>query len=270
MISVFQCFLISLFAYFGHMAAPWLIGTVGGWYGISRPLVSGMIVGAILGDVPTGIMIGAAVQLVFILLVTPGTSVPIDLNAVAFIGITLGILTVQLGGSVEVGVVISAVFGGLGTVFYSCFQLKNESWNAKAADAIAMADTKRLFFVNWIGPQMITFLWRFVPTFICLFFGQTGVQIFIHYCPADGFVMKVFTVLGSLLPAVGIAMLLSMIIKKSFELIFFLFGFTLAAALGLNIVSITVIALMIVYLYYTLSDTGTKATEAEDDELEDL
>ena len=68
---IFEASLIGLLCYLGALSSPWLFGLTGGWYLISRPLVSGMLVGLILGDVKTGIMIGVAVQAVYIAMVTP-------------------------------------------------------------------------------------------------------------------------------------------------------------------------------------------------------
>jgi hypothetical protein len=79
---IFEASLIGLLCYLGALSSPWLLGLTGGWYLISRPLISGMLVGLILGDVKTGIMIGVAVQAVYIAMVTPGGSMPADLNFV--------------------------------------------------------------------------------------------------------------------------------------------------------------------------------------------
>lgn len=49
--AIWQAVLIGLFAYLGRNQVPWLFGTTGGWYGIGRPLVAGLIVGIILGDI---------------------------------------------------------------------------------------------------------------------------------------------------------------------------------------------------------------------------
>jgi hypothetical protein len=49
-----------------------------------------MLVGLILGDIKTGIMIGVAVQAVYIAMVTPGGSMPADLNFVAYPAIAWG------------------------------------------------------------------------------------------------------------------------------------------------------------------------------------
>ena len=83
--------LIGLLCYLGALSSPWLLGLTGGWYLITRPLVSGMLVGLILGDMKTGIIIGVAVQAVYIAMVTPGGSMPADLNFVAYPAIALGI-----------------------------------------------------------------------------------------------------------------------------------------------------------------------------------
>jgi len=77
---IIEATLIGILCYLGALSSPWLLGLTGGWYLITRPLISGMLVGIILGDIKTGIMIGVAVQAVYIAMVTPGGSMPADLN----------------------------------------------------------------------------------------------------------------------------------------------------------------------------------------------
>ena len=60
-----------------------------GNYTLGRPLVAGLIVGLIMGDVQTGIYLGAAIQVVYIALVTPGGTVSADVRAISYIGIPL-------------------------------------------------------------------------------------------------------------------------------------------------------------------------------------
>lgn len=47
-------------------------GTSFGNYTLGRPLVGGLVCGIILGDIQTGILVGIAMQVVYIALVTPG------------------------------------------------------------------------------------------------------------------------------------------------------------------------------------------------------
>ena len=63
-ISWFQAILFGVFACLASM--PGMGGTVLGNYTLGRPLVAGLVVGIILGDVKTGIIVGAAIQVIYI------------------------------------------------------------------------------------------------------------------------------------------------------------------------------------------------------------
>ena len=69
-INVLQAALLGFFACLASM--PGMGGSAIGNYTLGRPLVGGLICGLILGDVRTGILVGAAMQLLYIALVTPG------------------------------------------------------------------------------------------------------------------------------------------------------------------------------------------------------
>ena len=72
-INAFQAAIFGLCACLSSM--PGMGGTTIGNYTLGRPLVAGLIVGLVMGDIRTGILIGAAIQLVYIALVTPGGTV---------------------------------------------------------------------------------------------------------------------------------------------------------------------------------------------------
>jgi len=69
-ISWIQAILLAVFASLSSM--PGMGGSSIGNYTLGRPLIGGLISGLILGDVTTGIMVGVALQVVYIALVTPG------------------------------------------------------------------------------------------------------------------------------------------------------------------------------------------------------
>ena len=110
-INLFQAIMIGILSYLGSLSCPWVLGTTGGWYVLSRPLVSGFLIGLIMGDVQTGIIVGVAVQVVYIALVTPGGQMPQDLNAAAYIGVGLGVMAVKASASVESAVAIATAVG---------------------------------------------------------------------------------------------------------------------------------------------------------------
>ena len=131
---IIEAALIGLLCYLGALSSPWLLGLTGGWYLISRPLISGMLVGLILGDIKTGIMIGVAVQAVYIAMVTPGGSMPADLNFVAYPAIALGLLS---GKGPEVAVALAATIGIAGTILFNAMMVLNSFWNHRADVALA-------------------------------------------------------------------------------------------------------------------------------------
>ena len=63
-INVIQAALLGLFACLASM--PGMGGSAIGNYTLGRPLVGGLVCGIILGDVRTGILVGSAIQLLYI------------------------------------------------------------------------------------------------------------------------------------------------------------------------------------------------------------
>ena len=82
--------------------------------------------------------------------------------------------------------------------------------------------------------------------------GADVVELIKTTLPMDGLAMKTLFTVGSLLPCVGIAILLKQIVTKAVDFIPFFFGFTLAASMGINLVAATVIAGMFALINYKL------------------
>ncbi|MGL5042941.1 MAG: PTS mannose/fructose/sorbose/N-acetylgalactosamine transporter subunit IIC [Culicoidibacterales bacterium] len=268
-VSIIQAVAIGLVAYLGSLSVPWFLGLSGGWYTLSRPLISGFIIGLILGDVSTGIIVGVAVQIVFIALVTPGGQMPQDLNAAAYIGVTLGVLAVKQGATVASAVSIATAVGAIGTIFHNFMMLTNSFWNHRAIKAINEWDMKSFKLNHIYGPQLTQFLYRFGPTFLIIYFGQGLAMSIIEYFPVDSFVMKTLTTLGGMLPAVGVAILLRQVVKKDIELISFLVGFTFVAAMGLNMISLAIIATFFSVSHFNYANPEGKKTVASDGPISD-
>ena len=101
-------------------------------------------------------------------------------------------------------------------------------------------------------PWISHILCSFIPTLIMCKMGAGVVELIKTTLPMDGLAMKTLFTVGSLLPCVGIAILLKQIVKQITDFIPYLFGFTLAASLGINLVSATVIAGMFAMINYKL------------------
>ncbi|ODS10544.1 PTS mannose/fructose/sorbose/N-acetylgalactosamine transporter subunit IIC [Vibrio scophthalmi] len=249
--------LIGILCYLGALTTPWLLGLTGGWYTLSRPLVSGMLVGIVLGDVQTGIMVGVAVQAVYIAMVTPGGSMPADLNFVAYPAVALGVMS---GQGVEVAVAIAATIGIAGTIIFNIMLVFNSYWNHRADLAIEAGDEKGVYLNSAIFPQITNFLMRFIPTFIAVYFGHQYIEGFMASLPE--LILNTMTILGGILPAVGIAILLKQIIKESSMLIYFLVGFVGIVFLNLNMVGLVMIGALFALLHYNYKPEPQTANSA--------
>ena len=86
--------------------------------------------------------------------------------------------------------------------------------------------------------------------------------------------------MGGVLPALGIAMLMSIVIKNKSHFIFFFVGFVLLAFAKLSMIAIVFISALVAYLYYmatgksstpTATSSANNAEQAvdNDDEYED-
>ena len=262
-----QAVLIGIFCYLGALSVPWAFGLTGGWYTLSRPLVSGLIVGLILGDVKTGVLVGVAVQAVYIALVTPGGTMPSDLNFVAYPAVALGVLS---GKDPQVAVTLAATIGILGTVIFNFMMVLNSYWNNKADKAVKEGNVKGIRLANGIYPQITTFLMRFIPTFVAVYFGGQYIQVILDKIPEKAITMM--SVLGGMLPAVGIAILLKQIVKRNDILVYFLVGFIGITFLNLNMIALAIIGVLLALIHFNYKPSKaqvispTSSDEDEEDE----
>lgn len=256
-ISWFQAALLGLFACLSSM--PGLGGTSIGNYTLGRPLVGGLICGLILGDIQTGIICGVAMQLVYIALVTPGGTVSADVRAVSYIGIPLAMVAIHAQGlaadsadAANLAKSMGTLVGTVGTVLFYGTATMNLAWQHIGWKAVEKGNYRELYKVDWLYPWISHLLFSFIPTVIMCKLGATAVTAMKDALPMDGVPMKVLFTVGSLLPCVGIAILLKQIVSHVADFIPFFVGFTLAASLGLNLVACAVISLIFAVLFYEL------------------
>ncbi|MDQ0203181.1 PTS mannose/fructose/sorbose/N-acetylgalactosamine transporter subunit IIC [Pectinatus haikarae] len=277
-INILQAVLLGICACLSSM--PGLGGTTFGNYTLGRPLVAGLVVGLILGDVKTGIIIGAAIQVIYIALVTPGGTVSADVRAISYIGIPLAICAVKGMGldpdtaqAQSMAAALGAAVGTLGTVLFYGTATMNLIWQHIGWKAVKNGEFKKLYLVDMGLPWISHFIFSFLPTVLITMAGAGMVDIMKSYLPMDGIAMKTLFTVGSLLPAVGVAILLKQVVKKAVDFITFFFGFTLAASMGLNLIAAAIIGSFFAVINYKIMMLQSKKTApagpANDDEDEE-
>lgn len=240
--SIWQALLIALIGYMSSIYSPWLYGGLAGWYTTGRPFVAGMIIGLILGDIKTGIMMGAAVQALYIGLVTPGGAMPADVNFAAYIGIPLAMIA-GLPSSQAVALSVPLSFFGVAMVYLVV--TVNSLFVHWQDRLIEEGKLKAAINVPVYG-QITNFIVRFFPIFLINYFGAPYISQLSNLIPP--IVQTMLVTFGSILPAVGFGLLLSFIVKEDFELLYFLVGFALVAVWKTSIVPVLLIGVFLAYL----------------------
>ncbi len=167
--------------------------------------------------------------------------------------------------------------GTLGTVLFYGTATINLVWQHIGWQAVEKGEFKRLYVVDMVLPWISHIICSFLPAVVMCKLGAS--------CRSDqnnitnGWNCNENTVYSRIIiPCVGIAILLKQVVTKAVDFIPFFFGFTLAATMGLNLVSVTVVAAMFAIIYYNIKMVGIRAKEAalasggsfDDDDEEDI
>lgn len=87
--NTLQVILIALFIYLGAIGS--IVGNTLGWYCVGRPLIAAFVVGLIMGDMSTAMLVGIPLQIAYLANVTPGGAVSWDLSYATYIGTAMAI-----------------------------------------------------------------------------------------------------------------------------------------------------------------------------------
>ncbi len=257
--SLFQAILIGLVSCTAASTIACL-GTTVGNYTLNRPLVASMIVGIILGDVSGCILIGIPMQVMWIALVTPGGTVASDLRAVSYIGIPLAYVGVKAAGidpasdeAFQLASSISAMTGTIGITLFYGTAMMNLIWQHIGWARLDKGDFEIVGKVDTLMPLISHFCLSFLPVTLLCYFGSGAVESVFKSLDVSVWYVKALLCVGSVLPAVGIAILLKSVVNKTSDLIFFLLGFVLAAAMGLTLLAATAVGGVFALLNYQMT-----------------
>lgn len=260
--NLVQMLLIALFIYLGSIGS--VVGNTIGWYTLGRPMVAALVVGLILGDVPTAMIVGIPLQVMYLGNVTPGGAVAWDLSYATYIG-TAGAIVFGQGMDASALIGVATVFAGIGglvgQLMWNVSYALNIPLNSVARKYAAAGDTKRMWVPNLLLGQIIGFLCRFVPALIVLG-GMTAASTQAEFSTlVPDYVVTCLTVFGGMMAALGMGILLSFLIKERWYFVIFLAGFMLATYFNLSMMGVAVLAAIVAVLYYTVGAPAKAETE---------
>ena len=179
---------------------------------MARPLFTGPIIGLIMGDLQTGVIIGATLESMFMGSIMVGSAVPPEVYASSILSIAIAIQT------------------GAGT-----------------GTAVAL-DERNLKKANLLHLTVVP-LSIGIPSallvFIALFFGADGINSVLNMIPEV--VLNGFNVAAGVLSCVGLALLIK-IMSNNKILPYLFLGFVAVMYLGMDVIGVAVAGLCVAFL----------------------
>ena len=221
--------------------------------GVWTPLLTGLIAGIFLGDIALGLKIGGICSLMSLGFYTYGGAVTPNYGLGAAIGVAVAIKS----GDYNQGIVIGSVIALLGTWFDILQGLIATYFMHKGEKCLEKRNCKG--FERWhVNGIWVIIATNVIPVFV-------GMMLIDQYTVISDFVDKYswvesgLTVIGSLLPAVGFALLLSyMEIKKYWP--FMIIGYVLFAYMNVPTLGLALVGTAAGYLY-CFANKGKKQIE---------
>lgn len=196
---------------------------------LSQPVWAGMISGLIMGDMKTGLIIGAALQLTVLGVGTFGGASKIDANSGTVLATAFSIGTGMKAATAiaAIGVPVAALL----TSFDILARFANTYFQHKVDKDIENFNYKGIERHSIMGVLPWT-LSRGIPVFLALALGQGVVKTMVTYLNGDlQWLNTGLQTAGATLPAVGFAILLHYLPVKK-HIAYLILGFTITALLS--------------------------------------
>jgi len=215
-------------------------------YGIThvlrQPLFSAILIGLIMGDLNQAMIIGAAIQILYIGLVAAGSNLPADDCLAGLIAIPLAINT---GLTPQLAIAIAVPVGVMG-VFIDQFRKTINAVFVHMADKYAEDGNARgIAFAAIVWPTVLAFFLRFPIPFLANLYGKDSINTFLSSVPT--WLIHGFSVAGGILPAMGFALTIFVIGKKAL-LPWFVIGYFLVQFSGIPVFGAAIFGLSAVLL----------------------
>ena len=194
---------------------------IGGMWMLDRPLVLGPIVGLILGDFKTGIIVGGSLELIMMGIVGIGSATPPDTVSGAILATAFAIVSKL---DVSAAVALALPIATLGQLVGIFIRTANGYFVHMADKAAENADFSGIDKALWGGAILFV---KMIPQFV-----------------TDG-----LNAASGMLPALGIAILMQLLFDKK-NAAFFFIGWAMTALFSVNTVGAAVVGTAIAYTIY--------------------
>ncbi|PEH21869.1 PTS sorbose transporter subunit IIC [Salmonella enterica] len=219
------------------------------------PFISGFLVALALGSPIEGMKAAAYINLASLGWMTVGGTMPGNLPVASVFGTAMTILS---GAAPSTAVVFAVPFSLLGILTFQASMSFNALWVHKAEAMLDRGNITGMRMMNYIPSFFVNMVLVGIPAFCMVYFGADFMKNMLTMIPQS--LVNAFEVIGGIMPALGIAMLVSFLGKKRLMPFFFL-GFFLVAYLNLGIMAIAVFAVIAAVIMNINAEQKVSATK---------
>ena len=224
----------------------------------------GAILGLAYGEVSQGCIIGATIGLINIGNFAYGASVPSDTPMAGVIAIPMAI---KFGLTAGESLVIAVPFGVLGALINNARRAFAGTFWRQSQKAISERKYNKLFTFAFIEPIIMNLVTRCLPVTLLLYLlGSAGGNA-IANMPA--WLSSAFTMMGLMLPGVGLVMCISIMGNKSM-LPYAVIGFFLLGRFKFTMVEVAVMGIVLGFLHTLFTATEEEEEDDEEEETEEV
>lgn len=241
-----------------------LLATCGQWWFFGPitkclvyPLTTGTLVGVFMGEPMTGMIAGATIQLIYLGWISAGGTMPSNTIVAGIFGTAL---TIMSGADPKMAVTFAIPFSMLGLLLNQVYMTVNAAWIHQADKLLEKGNIKGVRIMNYLPSFCMALLLYGVPVFAMIMFGSDWSQSMLNAIP--GSIINALEVVGGIMPALGIAMLLNYLGKKTLMPWFFA-GFFLTEYSKLDLTAVSIFAAVIAIILYFNDKKTTTAQQGE-------
>ena len=224
---------------------------------MTYPLTTGLLVGLFMGHPMLGMLAGANIQLVYLGWINAGGVMPSNTMVAVIYGTALTILS---SADPKLAVTFAIPFSLLGLLMVQIYQTLNSFWVHKADKALEDGKIDKVRWLNFVPSFFVALLVYGIPAFCLVLFGQGYATALLDIIPKS--LTTALEVVGGLMPALGIAMLLNYLGKKSLNAFFFI-GFFLSVYLHLDTTAVAIFSASIAFLIFINGVKKDSSTEVK-------
>ncbi|WP_346353014.1 PTS mannose/fructose/sorbose transporter subunit IIC [Azotosporobacter soli] len=224
-----------------------------------RPLIACTLVGLVLGDVTTGVILGGTLELMALGWMNVGASMAPDSALASVIAAILVIVGKQsIGAGIAVAIPIAAA-GQVLTIFVRSATTFFQHLADKYAEAGSCRGIEMCHLLAWT----LQALRVAIPTaLVAAIAGTDTVNMMLASIPEV--ITRGLQIAGGFIVVVGYAMVINMMEAK-YLMPFFFLGFVVAAFTNLNLVAFGVVGTVLAILYIQLNPKYSEATQTVDE-----